>query len=481
MGEAASTGWRALLCGRYTLPLAVICLGIALHALNVPLTATLLPAAVAEIGGLAFLSWATIVYLVASILTSVSGARLRRRLGSRGAYLAAAAVFAAGSTVCAAAPDMPVMLAGRTLQGAGGGLILALGYVMLRSVFPEDLWAKAFALVSGIWGACAILGALVGGLFADFASWRGAYMVMLPLAALLAVLSQVGMPRRGAGPEAGGAADGPYPLGRLALIGAAVLAVACSGTVTGAPWRVGLLLASLPPFLLALRLDDRARHRLFPKGAFSVRTIVGNGLWLVLLLMIGLYAFGVYGPVLLQTLHGVSGTAAGLLVAWSSMSWTVGALITASLPVAPERAIIVAGPLMMTAGLTGLAAVMPAGPIALVPPLVFCVGGGIGIGWAFLSRRIMRFAQEGEGEVAAAAIPTTQMVGFAFGAAFAGLVANAAGFQEALTRDTAATVSVALFLSFAAAPLLALAAALRMTAQERARLVATEPVRVGSA
>lgn len=471
MDAEATAGWRPLLWGRYAPPLAVVCLGIALHALNVPLTATLLPSAVAEIGGLAFLSWATIVYLVGSILTSVSGARLRRRLGNRGAYIAAASVFAAGSLVCAAAPDMPVLLCGRALQGAGGGLILALGYVMLRSVIPDRFWARAFALVSGIWGTCAILGALVGGLFADLGHWRGAYLAMLPPALLLAILAQLGLPPRGADV----AAAGPYPLGRLALIGGAVLAVACSGTVTAPALRLALIVAALPPILIALRLDDRAAHRLFPKGAFSVRTIVGNGLWLVFLMMVGLYAFGVYGPVLVQTLHGLSATEAGMLVAWSSLSWTIGALITASLRVVRERAIIVAGPAMMTAGLLGLAVVVPGGPLALVPVLLFCVGGGIGVGWAFLSKRIMRFAEEGEGDVAAAAIPTTQMVGFAFGAALAGLVANAAGFAESLTRETAGRVALSLFLSFALAPLLAMAMAIRMTRQERRRLAAAGP------
>jgi Major Facilitator Superfamily len=465
--DTVPAGWRDLLWGPNGLPLAVICLGISLHAINIPLTATILPTAVTEIGGLELLSWAATTYLVASILTSVSGARLRRRLGNRGAYFAAAALFAAGSAVCALAPTMLVMLVGRAIQGAGGGLILALGYSLLRIVMPERFWAKAFALVSGVWGICAILGAFIGGLFADLWSWRGAYGVMLPLALLLVFLAQIGLPARS---EDGGKSPGPYPYRRLLLIGCAILAVAASGNVAAPSWRVALILGALPLILLALRIDARAEHRLWPKGAFSIHGVVGNGLWLVFLMMLALYAFGVYGPILLQTLHGVPATVAGAFVAWSSISWTIGALVTASLKGLNERAILVAGPTMMLIGLLGLAAVMPAGPVWLVPVLVFCLGGGIGIGWAFLNKRVMAFAAAGDGEVAATSIPTTQMFGFAFGAALSGLVANAAGFAQGLTQETAARVSVWLFLSFAIAALLALLAAIRMTAQERAQL-----------
>jgi len=463
MSEATAVSWRQLLGGGYLLPLTVICLGISLHAVNIPLTATILPSAVAEIGGLEFLSWTATVYLVASLLTSVSGARLRRRLGSGNAYAAAGALFAAGSLLCALSPGIDVMLVGRTFQGAGGGLILALGYGLIRSQFPEALWARIFALVSGIWGAAAILGAFIGGIFADLWSWRGAYYVMLPLALLLIGLARFGLPRR---PRQDASSD-PYPFRRLLLLGGAILAVATSGNLAAPTWRFGVILASLPLILLALRLDARASNRLLPRHAFSPRAVVGLGLWLIFLLMLALTAFSVYGPVLLQSLHGVPATLAGAFVAWSSLSWTITALIVASLPALPERAVLVAGPAVMLAGLGGLAVVLPSGPVWLIPVLVFCLGGGIGMGWAFICKRILSFAAGGDGDVAAAAIPTTQMFGFAFGAAISGLIANAAGFAEGLSPLSAAAVARWLFAGFALAALAALAAALRLVALER--------------
>ena len=97
------------------------CLGIALHVTNVPLNAALLAVSIIEFGSLEYISWPTTVYLVASILLSVSSTRLRRRLGSRKAYLFAGRLFGKGSLICGVTRDTPVLLIGSSVQGEGGG------------------------------------------------------------------------------------------------------------------------------------------------------------------------------------------------------------------------------------------------------------------------------------------------------------------------------------------------------------------------
>ena len=88
------------------------CLGIALHVTNVPLNAALLAVAIIEFGSLEYINWPTTVYLVALILLSVSGTRLRRRLGSRKAYLITGRLFVKGSHICGVTRDTPVLLIG---------------------------------------------------------------------------------------------------------------------------------------------------------------------------------------------------------------------------------------------------------------------------------------------------------------------------------------------------------------------------------
>ena len=75
-----------------------------------------------------------------------------RRLRRAQRYLVASLFFIAGAALCALAPSMPVMLAGRTVQGFGGGLIFALSYAMINTVFEQRLWPRAMALISAMWG-----------------------------------------------------------------------------------------------------------------------------------------------------------------------------------------------------------------------------------------------------------------------------------------------------------------------------------------
>ncbi len=89
MAVAASTkpvdGWHTLAAPRHAASLAALCLGVSLYTVNAYIFTTAVPTVVADIGGLALVSWATTVYIVAS-LVSAAGFRLgrhhlHRRLG----------------------------------------------------------------------------------------------------------------------------------------------------------------------------------------------------------------------------------------------------------------------------------------------------------------------------------------------------------------------------------------------------------------
>src|SRR3546814_5518281 len=72
--------------------------------------------------------------------------------GLRRAFLMAIVIFVGGTTACALAPAMPWLLAARTVQGLGGGLLLGLSYSAVRMVFDARLWSRAMVLVSSMWG-----------------------------------------------------------------------------------------------------------------------------------------------------------------------------------------------------------------------------------------------------------------------------------------------------------------------------------------
>ena len=150
--------WRTLLEPAWLLPSSVLVGGVLLHSMNVLLTATVLPSIVADVGGVAMLSWPTTAYLASSIIAATVTGWLSVAAGARRTFCAGAILYLAGALICAAAPSMPVVIGGRFVQGMGGGLLSALAYVLVRRVFPEPMWQRVFALFAAVWGVSILFG-----------------------------------------------------------------------------------------------------------------------------------------------------------------------------------------------------------------------------------------------------------------------------------------------------------------------------------
>jgi MFS family permease len=116
-----ASSWAALFTRDTGPQSAMLAGGVAVHALSVYIVSTILPSAVDEVGGVAYFAWSTTLAMVGAILASVCATALAARIGARSAYWVALALFAVGSFTCGAAPSMGVLLAGRCLQGIGGG------------------------------------------------------------------------------------------------------------------------------------------------------------------------------------------------------------------------------------------------------------------------------------------------------------------------------------------------------------------------
>jgi hypothetical protein len=258
----------------------------------------------------------------------------------------------------------------------------------------------------------------------------------------------------------------PFPFAALAFLIVGVVLVAAAG-VDIAPLRSSaLLLAGLAGLALFFRIDAaRPRSRLFPARLFSWRTPVGCGMTMVAAFSVATCTFGLYGPLLLTSLHGVPILTTGYIIAAESISWSVLSILVASATPRREPAIIIGGAAMIAAGAAGFAWTVPLGSIPLV---VFCAllqGGGFGLAWPFVTRVIVASATPDERTIASAAVPTMQRIGYAVGAALAGIVANAGGFAGGLTRETSADVARWLFLAFVPLGILGLVAAIRIAAE----------------
>jgi MFS family permease len=456
--------WSELLSPKYLGASTVLAGGVALYATNEFLTVSLMPSAVAEIGGHRFYAWVTTVYLVGSVVAATTVHTLLTRLGPRWAYLLGLSVFGAGSLACAAAPTMEIMLVGRTVQGLAGGLLAGLGYAVINTALPSSLWTKASALVSAMWGVGTLAGPAAGGLFAQFSSWRWAFGVLVILTAAMAVLVPIALPARGRderGAERGDAVRASIPVWSLLLLGAAALSVSVAGIPHDVRATVALLALGGALVAVFTYVDRRLPAAVLPPSTFGSGPL--KWIYLTLGMLMAATMVDMYVPLFGQRLAHLTPVAAGFLAAGLAIGWTVGEIGSASLRSSQViRRTVAVAPLVMATGLAIGAATQfeqaPAGLVAVWAAALLITGTGVGIAWPHLSAWAMSCVDNpAEGPAAAAAINTVQLICGAFGAGLAGVAVN-------LTDTGDATPARWLFAAFAALAALAAAGSFRSVA-----------------
>ena len=418
----------------------VVVLAILIPALNLFITVTLLPSVVADIGGLALYAWATILYVVTSIVGAAGSSVLARRQGMSRGLVIASVVFGMGAAVCALAPAMGFIIAGRAVQGLGGGMIIGVVHATIRVVFPPNEWPTMLARVSMAWGVAALTGPSVGAIFAGAGWWRGGFGVMIGLVAVTCSLAWRLLPERRAPATAE-----RFPGARLLLICAAVVALGFVANVDGPAPRAALVVAMTLALVWAFQLEARAAKRLFPTGVLSARRPIGQCFWTIFLIAMSTTPIAVYFALLLQRIHEISPGVAGYLFASHSLAWTVAAVLTTRLPTRRIPLAIVLGPLLMALGFGGVASTVGSGPVALILLAIVIEGFGIGTCWPHLGHAVFGAAVTDEEEATAALIPGTQLFAGAFGGAICGIIAGATGLTRDASAAIAGTTGAALF------------------------------------
>ena len=133
----------------------------------------------ADISGLQWIVNGYMLMLSSLILLSGS---LGDRLGRRRTFVAGVIWFALASLICAVAPNLEVMVAGRILQGIGGALLTPGSLAILQTSFQHSDRAKAVGAWSGLASVSAAIGPFIGGYLVDTGSWRLIFLLNLPLA-----------------------------------------------------------------------------------------------------------------------------------------------------------------------------------------------------------------------------------------------------------------------------------------------------------
>ncbi|SEC37884.1 Major Facilitator Superfamily protein [Streptomyces sp. 2224.1] len=337
---------------------------------------TAMPVAARALDGIGLYAFAFSAYFTASLFAMALAGEWSDRRGPLAPLFAGIAAFGAGLLVAGGAQSMGMFVAGRGVQGIGGGMVVVSLYVVVGRAYPDRLRPSIMAAFSAAWVVPVIVGPLVAGTVTEQLGWRWVFLaipvlILLPLAVMLPALRK--LPRTPPGPGGGARqvlGNRRCLLALAAAVGACLLQYAGQHPAwfAAAPAAAGLAL--LVPGIV----------RLLPRGTFRA----GRGLPSVVL-MRGLAAGALVGsesfiPLMLVTQRGLSPTLAGLSLTGGGLTWALGSYVQSRPRLEPYRE------RLMGLGMVLLAAAIVTVPLALldsVPVAIVAVAwtvGGFGMG-----------------------------------------------------------------------------------------------------
>ncbi|WP_445148830.1 DHA2 family efflux MFS transporter permease subunit [Baekduia sp. Peel2402] len=228
-------------------------------------------------GGLAGQQWVSNAYLLALGSLILIGGSLGDLLGERRVFAIGVAGFGVVSVVCAAAPTIEVLIAGRALQGVFGALLTPSALAVIVSAFPPDERGGAIGSWTAWSGIATVVGPLAGGYLIDATSWRWIFAINVPFVLFTMMLIKIAVPKRERGLR-----HAP-----IDWVGAVLCALGLAGPVFAlirqpelgwtAPGVVLPAVVGIAMFLGFLVWESRVAHPMLPLGLFKRRNFaVGN-------------------------------------------------------------------------------------------------------------------------------------------------------------------------------------------------------------
>src|SRR5680860_1156507 len=152
------------------------------------IVATALPSIDRDLGGLSRLSWVITAYFLAQVAALPLMGKLGDLYGRRRLFFVALTLFTTGSMLCGLAQSIDQLIVFRAVQGLGGGGLGTLAMAIVADIVPARKLPRWLGYQGAIFAVSSIVGPLAGGLFVDQLSWRWAFYVNVPIAAVSLVV-----------------------------------------------------------------------------------------------------------------------------------------------------------------------------------------------------------------------------------------------------------------------------------------------------
>ncbi len=359
MERDAAAGTDAVRMGtpeaRWVLAATILASGMAL------LDGTVVNVALRAIGSdldanLADLQWVVNAYMLTLASLILVAGSLGDLFGRRRVFLVGVVWFAVASVLCGLAQDPLLLVVARALQGVGGALLTPGSLAILQASFHREDRARAIGAWAGLGGVAAAVGPFLGGWLVQEASWRWVFLINVPIAVAVVVVTLRHVPESRDASVAGRHVDSTGALlGVLGLGGITYALIAAGEGVTPTVLATGLAgVVATTTFVVHQR---RSTHPMMPTSLFASRTFTATNL-LTVVVYAALGAMMFFLVLQLQLTLGWTPLEAGLstlpitvlMLLFSSRSAALAARTGPRLP-------LTAGPLVCAAGMALLSGV----------------------------------------------------------------------------------------------------------------------------
>lgn len=349
---------------------------------------TIMPVVSRELDGASLYALAFAGPLATGVIGMVSAGNWSDRRGPTVPLYASVALFVLGLIIAGTAVSMPMLVAGRLVQGLGGGALTVALYVVVARVYPAVLHPGIFAAFSAAWVIPSLVGPFAAGIVAEVLSWHWVFLgvVGLVVPAVVMIVPVLRGIDRPSGQASGHDAVPPWALGRLAWAALAALAVlglnlSAGVTIAGIPAAPALLAAAAVVIALV------AVRPLVPRGTLLARRGLPSVILTRGLASAAFFGAEVYLPYLLIEEYQFPPTFAGLALTGGALSWAAAAAVQGRLGTRLQHraAVRIGSALVLGAILLTLATSALHWPAAVAIAGWLFAGGGMGLLYPRLS------------------------------------------------------------------------------------------------
>lgn len=400
---------------------------VVLAALDSTIISTTLPRVAEALNGMALYAWVGTGYLLATAASILIFGRLGDMFGRKPLMLVSVLIIALGSIACGLAQSMTQLIVFRTLQGVGGGMMIATAFAAPADLFPDAKQrVRWMALVSAAFAMASGIGPVLGGAATQALGWRAAFFISPIAAAGAFFLLARYFPRIRPIHDGSRKIDWVGAILLVLAVGAplAALELAFASGEHARPLLGGMLaLVGVAAIAILIPTERRVKSPIFP-----LRVLAGLDSRLLNLaaMMVGAVMFVLifYSPLLLQQVLGYTPSEAGLLLTPLVAAISVGSIVNGRLfpkQTEPQR-LMVFGALLLAAGTLMVLLISPGTSAWWILAAFFVNGCALGFLLPNLTLFMQMLSERRDVGVASALVQTTRAIGSALGTAVVGIL-----------------------------------------------------------